>query len=68
MGEIVVINHGKYYTVYAKLASVNVKEGQEIDTREAIGTVLTNDEDETEVHFEIWKVQQKQNPELWLKK
>ena len=68
MGKIVLINHGKYYTAYAKLATVNVKEGQEVDTREAIGTVLTNDEDETEVHFEIWKVQQKQNPELWLKK
>lgn len=67
MGKIVLINHGKYYTAYAKLATVNVKEGQEVDTREVIGSVLTNEEDETEVHFEIWKVQQKQNPELWLK-
>lgn len=67
MGKIVLISHGKYYTAYAKLASVNVKEGQTVDTRETIGTVLTNDEDETEVHFEIWKVQEKQNPELWLK-
>jgi len=67
MGKIVLISHGKYYTAYAKLSSVNVKEGQTVDTRETIGTVLTNDEDETEVHFEIWKVQEKQNPELWLK-
>lgn len=68
MGKIVLISHGKYYTAYAKLASINVKEGQVVDTREVIGTVMTNDEEETEVHFEIWKVQQKQNPELWLKK
>lgn len=67
MGRIVLINHGKYYTAYAKLSTVNVKEGQTVDTREAIGTVLTNDEDVTEVHFEIWKVQQKQDPEEWLK-
>lgn len=67
MGKIVLINHGKYYTAYAKLATVNVKEGQTVDTKEAIGTVLTNDEGETKVHFEIWKVQQKQNPESWLK-
>jgi septal ring factor EnvC (AmiA/AmiB activator) len=67
MGKIVLISHGKYYTAYAKLASVNVKEGQTVDTRETIGIVLTNDEDETEVHLEIWKVQEKQNPELWLK-
>ncbi len=68
MGKIVLISHGKYYTAYAKLSSINVKEGQVVDTREVIGTVMTNDEEETEVHFEIWKVQQKQNPELWLKK
>jgi septal ring factor EnvC (AmiA/AmiB activator) len=67
MGKIVLISHGKYYTAYAKLGSVNVKEGQLVDTRETIGNVLTNDDDETEVHFEIWKVQEKQNPELWLK-
>ncbi|MCU0421500.1 MAG: peptidoglycan DD-metalloendopeptidase family protein [Bacteroidia bacterium] len=67
MGKIVLINHGKYYTAYAKLASVNVKEGQEVSTREQIGTVMTSDENETEVHFEIWKVQTKQNPEVWLK-
>jgi murein hydrolase activator len=67
MGKIVLINHGKYYTAYAKLSSVSVREGQSVDTRESIGSVMTNDEGETEVHFEIWKVQQKQDPELWLK-
>lgn len=67
MGKIVLINHGKYYTAYAKLASVDVKEGQKVETKQNIGKVLTNDEGETEVHFEIWKVQQKQNPEDWLK-
>lgn len=68
MGKIVLISHGKYYTAYAKLATVNVEEGQVVDTRQTLGTVLTNDEGETEVHFEIWKVQQKQDPEQWLKK
>lgn len=67
MGKIVLINHGKYYTAYAKLSNVIVKEGQTVDTKQPIGSVLTNDEGETEVHFEIWKVQQKQNPEDWLK-
>jgi murein hydrolase activator len=67
MGKIVLINHGKYYTAYAKLANVNVAEGQTVATKENIGDALTNDEGETEVHFEIWKAQQKQNPEDWLK-
>ncbi|MCC7533550.1 MAG: peptidoglycan DD-metalloendopeptidase family protein [Bacteroidia bacterium] len=68
MGKVVLINHGKYYTAYAKLATVQVKEGQSIDTKQTIGTILTNDENETEVHFEIWKSQDKQDPEVWLKK
>ena len=50
------------------LEKVNVEKGQEVDTRQLIGTVLTNEEEEsTEVHFEIWNVNQKMNPELWLK-
>ncbi len=68
MGKIVLIGHGKYFTAYAKLESVDVKEGMEVDTRQKIGTVLTNDEEEsTEVHLEIWNMNQKINPEIWLK-
>lgn len=68
MGRIVLISHGKYFTAYAKLSQVNVKEGQVVDTRQTIGTVMTNEEEEsTEVHLEIWNMSQKQNPQLWLK-
>jgi septal ring factor EnvC (AmiA/AmiB activator) len=68
MGRVVLISHGKYFTAYAKLEQVNVKEGQEVDTRQTIGTVMTNEEEETtEVHLEIWNMNQKLNPELWLK-
>lgn len=68
MGKVVLISHGKYYTAYAKLESVNVKEGQSVDTKQPIGVVMT-DEDEgvTEVHFEIWNMDKKQDPEAWLK-
>ena len=71
MGKIVLINHGKYYTAYAKLASVTVKEGQEVNTKQTIGNVLTGDEGDIEVHFEIWKVGAngqpfKVNPEQWV--
>jgi septal ring factor EnvC (AmiA/AmiB activator) len=68
MGKIVLISHGKYFTAYAKLSSVLVKEGQEVDTRDTIGTVLTNEEEDvTEVHLEIWNMSQKLDPETWLK-
>ena len=68
MGKVILINHGRYYTAYAKLEKVNVSEGQEVDTKQMLGTVMTNEEEETsEVHFEIWNMNQKVDPELWLK-
>jgi septal ring factor EnvC (AmiA/AmiB activator) len=68
MGRIVLISHGRYFTAYAKLDRVDVKEGQEVDTRQTIGTVLNNEEEESnEIHLEIWNMNQKMNPEIWLK-
>ncbi len=65
---IVLISHGKYYTAYARLSKALVKVGQEVDIKDPIGTVYTNDEDETtEVHFEIYNMKSKLDPELWLK-
>ncbi|MFI5221312.1 MAG: murein hydrolase activator EnvC family protein [Bacteroidia bacterium] len=65
---IVLINHGKFYTAYARLSKVTVKVGQEVDIKQPIGTVYTNKEEETtEVHFEIYNVKSKLDPELWLK-
>ncbi len=67
MGKIVLINHGKYFTAYARLASVSVKEGQQVDSKQTIGVVDTNEEGVTEVQFQIWLMDQKLDPELWLK-
>lgn len=67
MGKIVLISHGKYFTAYARLASVSVKEGQVVDIKQTIGTVDTSDEGVTEVQFQIWLMDKKLDPEDWLK-
>jgi septal ring factor EnvC (AmiA/AmiB activator) len=67
MGRIVLINHGKYFTAYARLATVSVKEGTMVDSKQTIGTVETNEEGVTEVQFQIWLMDKKLDPELWLK-
>jgi septal ring factor EnvC (AmiA/AmiB activator) len=64
--NIVMVQHGEYFTVYAKLRSINVTEGQQISAREVIGNVYTNSEGTTELHFEIWRNGSKMNPESWL--
>ena len=66
-GKAVLINHGEYFTVYSGLKEVTVKLGDEVLTKEKIGTVLTDSgEGKTELHFEIWQGYEKLDPSLWL--
>jgi septal ring factor EnvC (AmiA/AmiB activator) len=64
--NVVIIKHGTYYTVYSKLKEVNVKKGQIVKASDVIGTVQTNADGVSEVHFEIWKNTVKLDPEKWL--
>jgi len=67
LNNVVIVRHGEYLTVYSNLDVVSVKEGQEVTTRQAIGKIHYNtDEQKTELHFEIWKGKLIQNPESWL--
>ena len=64
----ILIKHGEYFTVYAKLVNVQVKVGQEVNVGDILATVFTDDvEQKTELHFEIFKAKQALNPENWLK-
>lgn len=70
-GQTVIVNHGTFFTVYAKLSSVNVSKGSSVGYKQKIGTVMTDDDGNTQVHFEIWRVgangtSNKMNPELWI--
>lgn len=66
MNNVVAIQHGDYFTVYAKLKSVTVRIGQRVKARESIGTVATDKNGVSELQFQIWKEFAKLNPESWL--
>lgn len=66
MGTIVMVQHGDYFTVYAKLRSVSVSEGQAVQARQTIGTVSTDAEGTSEVQFQVWHNSSNLNPENWL--
>lgn len=67
--KFVMIRHGAYITVYANLDQVFVKQGQEIDTKEEIGRVYyDSEEDKSELQFQIWKSTTKVDPEDWIAK
>lgn len=66
----VIIRHGKYLTVYSNLREVLVKKGDKISTKQVIGTVYTDSDDENKsiLKFQIWLETQKLNPEEWIGK
>lgn len=67
MHKIVMIQHGQYFTVYAKLKEVNVSVGQEVTTKQVIGTVYTDKDGSSELQFQVWQNEVKLNPESWLR-
>jgi septal ring factor EnvC (AmiA/AmiB activator) len=62
----VIVQHGEYRTVYAKLDKVLVKKGQKVEIGDNIGKIYTNNDGISELHFQLWKVGTKLNPEQWL--
>ncbi len=64
--KCVLVQHGNYFSFYCKLGTVNVKDGDQIKTGQAIGTVDTIGGD-TQLHFQIWSGRNPQNPETWLR-
>ncbi|WP_317172672.1 murein hydrolase activator EnvC family protein [Hymenobacter polaris] len=66
MGTIVMVQHGEYFTVYAKLRGVSVHEGQQLSAREPLGTAATDADGTAQVQFQVWRNSANLNPENWL--
>jgi len=65
-GNLMIIDHsGGYRTVYTHLEDIKVLEGQNVKEGEVIAE-SGESVDGPRIHFEIWKDQEKQNPQLWL--
>lgn len=68
MHKTLLIKHGEYFTVYANLDRLFVQKGEEVAIGQSLGTVFTTESGLSELHFEVWKGSEKQNPESWLAK
>ena len=66
-GRCVLVQHGGYFTFYCKLGKVEVKSGDKVTIGQTLGRIDTID-GQTELHFEVWKEKEPENPELWLRK
>ncbi len=68
MQRVVMVRHGQYLTIYARLKDVKVTKGQVISRNDAIGVVYTDAEGLTQLEFQVWKGSKKLDPEQWLSK
>lgn len=64
----IIIRHGNYFTFYANLQSVFVKQGDKVKTGQSIGSVYIDpDTNSCQLHFQLWQGNNKLNPEPWLR-
>lgn len=64
--QCVLIQHGNYFTLYCKMKNIAVKAGDKVSTGQLIGDIDTIN-GQTQLHFEVWKGKDPQNPEAWLR-
>lgn len=64
----VIIQHGQYRTVYANLTDIFVRVGQKVEAKQNIGRIFTDVENEnkTELFFQVWQDRTILNPERWI--
>ncbi len=60
----IIINHGKYYSVYSQLSSTDVVEGSSVQTGDRIGSGQANGDGWT-FDFEWWDGKRAIDPEKW---
>lgn len=64
----IIMRHGNYYTFYANIQVIYVKQGDKLKTGQSLGKVYTDpDTGASLIHFQLWEGTNKLNPELWLR-
>lgn len=62
----IIVRHGSYMSVYCNLSSTSVRQGQQVQARQTLGTVATDASGNCTLHFQLRKETSKLNPEVWL--
>ncbi|MDD4157891.1 MAG: peptidoglycan DD-metalloendopeptidase family protein [Proteiniphilum sp.] len=63
----VIVRHGDYYTFYANIYDLFVKQGDRVKTGQALGRIYTDpDTGIATMHFQLWQKTTKLDPAPWL--
>lgn len=66
--QVVMIQHGKYFSTYSNLSSVSVQKGQQVQRGQVIGRAAENLDGGGSVDFYINDEKNNQDPERWLRR
>jgi len=67
-GQVLMLQHGDYFTVYAKIDHLIVKVGDWINKGEEFAEVFTDNKGASILQFQVWKGSKKLNPTDWVRK
>lgn len=63
----VIVRHGDYYTFYANIYDLFVKQGDKVKAGQPLGRIYTDpDTGVSRMHFQLWQKTSKLNPAPWL--
>jgi murein hydrolase activator len=66
--EVVILQHGKYFSTYSNLGSVSVQKGQQVQRGQILGKAAANIDGIGAVDFYISDEKSNQDPERWLRR
>jgi len=66
--QVVIVQHGKYFTTYSNLSSASVSVGQDIKTGQSVGRAAANMEGVGAIDFFLSNEKGEMDPEKWLKR
>lgn len=66
--QVVVLQHGRYFTTYSNLSSVSVRKGEHVSTGQVLGRVMANDEGVGSIDFIMSNEKNNFDPEQWLRR
>lgn len=66
--QVVIIQHGRYFTTYSNLSNVSVQRGQQVRTGQAIGRVAANFDGVGAIDFYMSNETNNYDPEKWLRR
>jgi len=66
-GKVIIIRHGEFLSVYRHLNAVFVKEGDKVETKQTLGTIVYDEQEQvSDLELQIWKGENKLDPQEWL--